>query len=436
MRSSLKPLVLGLLLCALLFPAKTGAKTLTLDTAIKKALSTHPELRSRQEEIKAASYARKATAANRWLRADLVAQAERHSDPVAVLPIKGWGQFPAFSRDIYFWEVELSLPLYEGGRVAREVKIKELETLVQKSLLHQSTEDLIANVKQVYYQILYLKTLAQAQEEQLSLLKRQHQEAAFKYRLGKIAKLDLLYFERALREEEAALLATKENLRLAKHLLALLMGEERPDFEVTGDLQAAPSDLPAEEEGETYLAARPDVKAAALRVKQAEASLERAKRAYWPTVALFSSYGRRAGAGLHHDEEVWTAGLRFELNLFDSGGKRNRLRENQAQVLAAEEHLKAVRLKAREEILTALTQIQTARAQLEKYQATEAYAREVFERERVRYQTGAGAVTDLLSAQEAWLRAKTALVKAYYNLKTARVAFELATGQMSKEYLP
>ncbi len=412
------------------------AHTLTLEEAIQKALHTHPALKARTQAIKAAEQARKATAANRWLKANFVAQAERHSDPVAVTAIKGPGAFPAFSRDIYFWEIDLSLPLYEGGRVAREVRLKEFETKLEESLWRQSAEDLIANVEQLYYQILYLKALKKTQKELLDLLKRQYQEAQLKYQVGKIARLDLLYFKRSLREEEASLLSTTANLKLAKHLLALLMGQKKALFEVEEELSTEKAHLSFDpEEIETYLDLRPDVKAAAFKVKQAQAALSRAKRTYAPEIAAFSSYGRRAGAGLHHDEEVWVAGLRFQWSLFDSGLRRHQVKERLAQVLSAQENLQAIRLKAREEILSAWTQWQTARRQIEKYQAAADYAKAAFERETVRYQSGAGSITDLLLAQSAWLKARASLLKAYYDLLSAKVSFDLATGQIAKGYL-
>ncbi len=169
------------------------AEILTLREVVEKAISFHPNLLSQKETLKATAYAKKALASQRWFQINFVAEFERHSDPVVVVPIKGPGRFPKFSRDIYFWETTLSFPLYEGGRVAKKVKFKELGLETQKSLLRQSAEDLIANVKQLYYQILFLKNLKRAQEEILSALKKQREEAALKFRLKKVAKLDFLY---------------------------------------------------------------------------------------------------------------------------------------------------------------------------------------------------------------------------------------------------
>ncbi|WP_022853658.1 TolC family protein [Thermodesulfatator atlanticus] len=410
-----------------------ATETLTLNAAIRKALDTHPALKARKENIEAASYARKAARANRWLKVDFAAQYTRHSDPVTVTPLKGPGLFPPFSRDLYSWQLNFTLPLYEGGRVAQEVRLKKLEGQMAKSLLRQSAEDLIANVKQLYLQILFLKELYQADQEITNLLRKLYDEAKLKYQLGKIPRLDLLHFQRALQEQEASLFTTRENLALAKRLLALLMGEDKARFEVTGSLKGTtyPKDLKIE----TLVNQRPDVRLALLNVKKAEAAMARIKKDYYPQVSAFSSYGRQAGSGFHHDEEIWVAGLRLDLRLFDSGVRRERLREKKSLFLAAKENLLATRLKARQEITSALTRVKTAREQIEKYKAAEEYARSAYEREAVRYQTGAGTITELLQTQEAWLRIKAGLLKAYYDLKSAEVAFELATGTISKGFL-
>ncbi len=410
-------------------------KSLSLEEAIRLALKHHPSIKAQKDALKASRFAKKATSANRWLKANLILQAERHNDPVTITSIKGPGQFPPFSRDIYFWQVEATFPLYEGGRVAQEVKIKDLEINIRQSLLRQSTEDLIANVKQLYFQVLYLKNLAKAQRELYRLLEKQYRDASLKYQVGKIAKLDLLYFKRALEEEKALLLASENNLRLAKKLLALVIGLEDTSFEVSSALEPSKKLDFNPFSADKFLDQRPDVKAAKLKVKQAEAAISRAKREYLPTLSAFSSYGRRAGAGLNNDEEVWVAGVRLNWSIFDSGVKRNLVKEKQALWLAAKEELESLRLAASQEIISAVSRINSAKSQVNRLKAAEEFAREAYKREAFRYQAGAGSINDLLQAQEAWLRTKSNLLKAYYDLNTATISFELATGQIAKEFL-
>lgn len=427
----------GFLLFLVLFFLCTSsfARVLSLDEAIRKALSFHPEVKARRLDFKATVFSKKATAARRWLRMDLDAGYERKSDPVVVVPIKGPGRFPAFSRDIYSWELRLSFPIYEGGVIAKEVKAKGFEASFKESLARQSAEDLIANVKQVYSEILYLKELKKIQRNLINALERLKKEARLKYRIGKIAYLDLLYFERTLEEEKAELEVTEKQLLLTKRVLALLMGEENTSFNVAGSVWKVKVPVFVSEDVKKLVEMRSDVEALSFKVKGARAEFERAKRLYYPVLSLFSSYGRRAGSGLNNDEEVWTAGLRLEVTLFDSGLRRNQVREKRSTFLSAQMELEALRISAERQISEARTQIDTAKALIKRFEAAAKYAEEAYKRECVRYRTGAGSVVDLLSAHTAWLRTKAALVKAYYELRSAVISFELAAGIIGKGYL-
>ncbi len=411
-------------------------RIITIDCAVRRALSFRPEIKARKKSVRAWEFSKKATHSRRWASVDLNLGAERHNNPVAVVPIKGKGKFPTFSRDIYSWELTMSFPLYEGGRISKETKLKGLGKLLEESLLRQSAQDLIANTKQVFYQVLFFKRLVKIHEKMLSVLSEQREKAFLKYRFGKIPKLDLLYFDRALSEEEADLSSARENLRLSKRILALLMGEKTTGFEIAGNIEGPEKEKIPNGDIESLISQREDVKSARLKVEKSRISLERARREYLPEIYLTSSYGHRAGSGFHNDEEVWFLGAKLKLNIFDSGVKRNTVREKILSLASEKENLRAVQLRAREEILRAISKIRIAKDEIKKYSSAEIYSREAFKRESLRYQTGAGSITDLLSAHEAWLRVKTALAKAHYDLKVAIVSLELAAGTISKGYLP
>ncbi len=412
-----------------------ASETITLDQAIKEAIQHHPGIKAVKRQIEALGFSRKKEAAKRWLNVDFYATAERHSSPITVVPISAPGKFPEFSRDIYSWEIKASIPIYDGGRVSRLVKIKDLELLSEKDFLKSSVEDLIANVKQLYFAVLYLKTLKKANEKLLEILKKEEQLADLKYKAGKVAQLDLLYFERARLQEEASLEEVKKKLEATKEILSLLMGREKCDFVVQGDIFKLPLEkIPQNKVLTSLIEDRSDVKMAQVKVSQSEAAVELAKREFWPKLSLFSSYGYRAGAGLNYRKEVWTIGIQLSIPIFDSGVREYQVMENQRKLLAAIDQLKATKLKAKEEIINALAEIKAYKTQIRKYKASVRFAKEVFEKESVRYRTGAGNIVDLLSAQEAWLKAKMALIKAYFDLHTAMVKLELNTGQIAKGY--
>ncbi|OAQ20805.1 TolC family protein [Thermosulfurimonas dismutans] len=425
-----------LILSALLFlGCPLLVEALTLSEAISRALENNPEILARGHEVAAAEAARQAEWGALLPQVNLLAQASRLSDPQAVTSIKGPNRFPSFSRDIYLFDVNLVLPLYEGGRIRKRVKMAKLETALRESLKYQTALDLIANVRETYLLALYLKALVQAREKTLEALKRVAEEARLRLSVGRIAPLDLMRIETQVKAEEAALAESREALRRAKEALSVLMGEPpRSDFELTGKLEERLIE-PEAPDWERVLACRPDIAAQRRAVARAEEAVKLAFRGHFPAVELFSNYGRRAGSGFNDSEEVWEAGVRLKLNFFSGGTLSARVAEARAKWLAEREKLRALELSARKEISTALSHLAETREQIAHFEAARQTAKEAFRVASLKYRTGAGTVTDMLLSQAAWFSAETDYLSALYRHAQALIAYERATAEIARGFL-
>ncbi len=430
----MKPLkCLGLSFLFFLF-STVHIPALTLKDALQEALTKNPEILARGFEVSASKSSYRAEQGALLPQVNLMAQASRFSDPQAVVPIKGPGNFPAFSRDIYLFNINLELPLYEGGRIRKRIKLTELETAIQESLKNQTALDLLANVKDTFYLGLYLKELVSAREKTLSALKREEKEAELRLKVGRIPPLDLMRIKTQVRAEEAALAAAREGLRRAKDALAVLLGRPpESEFPLEGELQAAKR--PEEVNPDLALSCRPDILAQREAVKKAEELAELAFREHFPGVDLYSSYGRRAGSGLNDSEEIWEAGVRLRINIFSGGTISARVAEARSRALAERERLRLLELSARREIADALSLITQAQKEVAHFEAARATAKEAFRVESLKYRTGAGTVTDMLLAQAAWAQAEADYLGARYRLAKAYVAYERATTLIARGWL-
>lgn len=428
-----KPALLFLILLLALAGVRI-APALTLEEALREALAKNPEILARGHEVRAAGSAVRAERGKLLPQINFMAQASRLSDPQPVVSIKGPGKFPAFSRDIYLSEVDLVLPLYAGGRLRKRVRIAEIERALRESLKDQTALDLLANVKDTFYLGLYLRELVSAREKTLSALRREEKEAELRLKVGRIPPLDLLRIRTQVRAEEAALAAAREGLRRAKEALSVLLGRPpESDFELEGSILRVQK--PKEVSPDLALSCRPDILAQREAVRKAEELAALAFREHFPELDLYSSYGRKAGSGFNHSEEVWEAGVRLRLNLFSGGTISARVAEARSRALAERERLRLLELSARREIADALSLIAQAEEEVAHLEAARATAREAFRVESVRYRTGAGTVTDMLLAQAAWARAEADYLGARYRLAKAYVAYERATTLLARGWL-
>ncbi len=415
--------------------ARAEKSSLTFTEAIEKAVQHNPSILAHEHEWKASIKGYKAEKGRLYPQVNFHAQASRLSDPQFVVPIKKPGTFPALSRDIYQFSFEGTLPLYQGGRLKRRVKISELVIAMQKSLEKQTALDLIANVKNTFFLALYLKRLVSARERTLEALKREEREARLRLKVGRIPPLDLMRIETQVRAEEAALSAAKEALKRAKEALSVLMGEApRSDFDLVGSLDAASFKF-EEVDPEMALSCRPDIFAQKKAVEKTEEEVKLAFGEHLPSIDLFANYGRRAGSGFHHSEEVWEAGVRLKLNIFSGGTISAKVAQKRAELLAEREHLRALELSARKEIANAISLISQAKEEVAHLDAARKTAKEAFRVERLKYRTGAGTVTDMLLAQAAWAQAEADYLGALYRLASAFVEYQRATAQIVRGWI-
>lgn len=401
-----------------------------LDEAVSMALRQSPLLGEKAHERKEAEEAARAAQGELLPRLDAEVSAQRLSDPSAVVPIKSFGGSPPFfSRDLYSATVDLTYPVFSGGRIQARVAAAGFERSASLRRETLAAQALVADVKTAFYRILALKEQVRATRESRDAAARLRDDAKKRLEAGDLAPVDLLRIETRLEQEEQIHTQARAGLERARNAFRAILGADGP-VDAEGDLaEPAPVDTAEGEEIEALVEGREDVKAALAEVSR-EAENVRVERAgLLPSLDLVGEYGRKAGSGLDGDEEVWSAGLKIRQNIFDGGIVRHRARGAEARNEAARERLRQTRLAARREILDAFSLIGEARARLSAAHSAEKTASEAYRLERTRYLNGLSSTSDALLAQADLLRARSDVISTLADLNAAVISYEFATGK-------
>ena len=425
----------GFCLLFLLLPINGMAAdhhALSLHEAIAAALRNNPLIKARGAEVAGAVEGEKASKGELLPRLDAYTGYQRTSDPVVVVPIKGFNTTPpTFSRDHYQAGIAFSLPLYEGGRRWTRITAAELSKAIADQELTFSRQETIANVTNTFKQILSLQELETAQQQSLDALKKARDDVDRRLELGRAAPVDLMKMDAQVAREEQDLIHTREAARRSRQLLAALLGRNPAVLPaVAGKLSSDVPPLPEADE-ETLAAMvekRPDIRKTAREVELAAANVKLQRGYHFPDVALTGDYGQRAGSGLNDSEEVWTAGVNVRFNVFNGGVISARVRQAEAGLAAARERLRQQKLAAMTEIQQARSRMREADGKIAMALKTIQSARESYRIEELKYRTGAGTITDSLLAQAAWFQAEALKAEAVYELEKAVVDYRLATG--------
>ena len=422
---------LALLWLLVFFPAgiRAAPPPLTLDQAIAIALRDSPLVIAGRHQVAAAGFGRQAAKGNLYPRLDSYASYRRQSDPSVVVPIKEFGgPSPMFSRDHYSLGVTLKIPVYEGGRLRREVSAAELSRAVSRAGLNLTGQELVANVTTVFKRIPYLEKQLESSSFTLNALKKAGDDTRIRLESGRVAPVDLMRINTQIAAQEQALAALEEECRRTRQLLAQLLGREpEPPLAITGEL-ALPPEIPLPSPQLPDISQRPDIRKAQNQVRLAENKVKLLQGYHLPSIDLIGDYGRRAGSGLEADEEVWSGGVAVSFNLFSGGSISARVDQAGAELLAAREELRRIRLAALTQVSNALSRLRETRARYRVAEQKTKTARETFRIEELKYKKGAGSITDSLLAQSSWFQADARRIMAVYNYHTALIDYELALG--------
>ncbi|OCC16014.1 Outer membrane protein [Dissulfuribacter thermophilus] len=413
------------------FSSEAGAKEgISLKQAIEIALKESPLLKSRSSEVRATKAMLGAAKGALLPRIDAYTSYFRFSDPQVVVPIKSFhGAIPEFSRDQYRVGIGIKIPIFVGGRLRTQVDLSEISALISREQLNLTREQLIYNITNVYNEILFLKGLGEAQNETLMALKRLLDDSRSKLKVGRLAPVDVMRVETQVMAQEEALISTRQGILKGLYTLSQLIGRDPGEIEdVVGALEDDLYEPEIQGDWDSLVENRPDVQIALREVRLAEKKVRLEKGLNLPTIDIVGDYGRRAGGGFEGSEEVWSAGINLGLNIFSGGVISARIREAKERVIAARERLRHTRLLAKREIKSAIASITEAKKRVEAAKAALKSAKESYRIEELKYQAGAGTVTDTLLAQSAWLQARANVLRALFDLKRARADLALSTG--------
>ncbi|GAB3472287.1 hypothetical protein GCM10027321_45120 [Massilia terrae] len=341
-----------------------------LDALVEQALRSSPTLKQANARLAQARENYNALAgATEWPRADLALDASRQkisSAAIAGGSFLGSRTIPPFSLYDARVNVSYSLDLFGANRAARQALAEQAE--YQRFELEAARLTLAGNVVTTVIRHAALAAQIDLSERMVAIRERQLRIAQGRLAAGGIAESDLLAQRILLQQSRSSIPALRTQLAQASHLLAVLLDRtpaNAPDTPAL-DAIALPSELPVSIPAR-LAGRRPDIRAAAALMYQADANLGVATANLFPQITLTGSAGAE-GTKVSEMASVWALGAGLTQPLFHGG-------ELQAKRRAAEAAHSATFWAYRQTVLEGLQQVADALRALE-LDAEELAARE------------------------------------------------------------
>jgi outer membrane protein TolC len=430
-----------------------GNNAYTLDEAIATALENNRLKTISQKSVAIAEAQYKQARATYWptlslnanfLRRDETAifqyPAQRFDLAPGMLPTV---EVPALDidllgRDTSRYSLEMTYPLYTGGKRASLIDQARLGIDIATMEVHRTNLQIVQDVKRYYYAALYTQELtALAQEITISFeVLRDITQAFYDGGSNSVNKLDLLQTKlaHALAESTYEELASKHQAALAA--LAFTMGLEwQEQIQLaTKEYPDTAIDLELDELIEQALKFNPQIDQLALAVEAYEAKVDEAKSDHYPTIGLMASIDKfnndlDGGLSTDENEHSWRLAIGMELKLFDGGLTKHRIAVAKAEQAQKEQQMLLLSESTATQIKHLFIQTDAARKQVDITLRAADTSQQNLDLSNRAYQTGAVETEKVIKANlmDAMVRANLARASHDQALHLAEIAYLLGS---------
>ena len=347
---------------------------------------------------------------------------------------------PTFEAQVWQWPVNTGNPANTNmymlmfgqavpGRGKRALRSGLLETDVElaAAAIAIATRDIIDRVERVYADLFLVRREREIQHANVRLLRQLADLTDVKYRTGRISQQDVLKAVVELSKIQVHLIVLDEREQLAAAELNTLLN--RPVADTVG-LLVTPAETvvlpPVHELQRLALDQQPDLKAAELEVRRAEAALSVVRSDYRPDFSVTGGYMLMPG-----QRDAWMAkvGITWPKAPWAKPRMDAKAAEATASMAAAQARRDAVVSATREAVYTAHTRAQAASRRASLLRTTIVpQSEQTLEVSRVGYQTDQVDFLVLVDNQRVLLDMQVDYFRAVNDLERARAALKRAVG--------
>ncbi len=392
-----------------------AGQVLTLNEAVRRALEANLTLQRTRTEVNAADLQRRALLATVFPKVSLQGSTTQNSEEVSF----GDGEDSRVILPANDWSYRLSVtqPIYAGNRERRALQQAKLATQSARQGVVLTEEQVLTSVIADYLGILEGEALLAVEQRNLDLAGNRQKQAQDLYDAGETTRVEVLRATSDIKAAERRIASARQLRDAAESRLRLDLGVEgaAAPIQVTDPGSLFPA-LPPEPaiytEAERL---RPEIAQAQTAIEIARLEVLKQKGALLPVVAAEGGWIKQRSTFPSDEYGFFT--LRMNVPIYQGGEVKAKTAFARERLRQAEMSLEQTRQTVREQVRTALLDLQATEANLR-------LAREQLTAAEAEYQQA----SELYQAQEI-----TALESESAETSLAEARRAVATGELDRD---
>ena len=401
----------------------TGLNAITLEQAIKTAIKHNPSINKSSIDIDIRKKLTKQAEAVRFGQFDALASYDKYDSERTMQPFN----IKYLSENIFSVGAQYNLPIFTGFELTENIKISKLNEKITYFSNKLNKNQIIFNIKSVYYKILSLKKQLKAMYNYKDSLKELLKNVDLMVATGKKPEVDLYKIEYDVKNADAAIAQLQNNINTLKYALKEIMGKK--DFKIGNieDINLTKNFSP-EKIGSKNLTS---IKRVNAKSSIASSNIKKAKSEYFPKLYLnaniFENYDDNG-----NDINIWQVTLNMKFDIFDFGKRKNSVEEKKLEKLKIDFEKLEIELKKDKDTADAINKVKTEEANIEAFKNQIKFAKESERIEKMKYEEGVSQIYDYLYAKTRRYIAESKYYDALYNRENAIAYYYYVTEKFAK----
>ncbi|MBQ2007965.1 MAG: TolC family protein [Alistipes sp.] len=411
--------------------SQQGALVLTLDDALKIALSESPTVQIADQTIQAKKYAKKGTYAALWPEISASASYQRYIEKPSFHIM---GQTVKMgTTNTMAGGFSAAMP-FINAQLWKSLKLSGMDVELAVEQARSSRIDMIEQVSKAFYQVLLAKDSYEVYKRVYDNAAENHKIVEKRYSVGQVSEYDFIRSQVNVANAEPNVFNAENTIALALWQLKALLGMDLDVLvDCAGTLADYEAQMSAQIDSQNGLVNNSTLKQLDIQERMLTQNLKIQRAANLPTLAGSINYQWTAmdeTMKISNFNWMGSSTAAFSLNVpIFSGGKR-RAAINQAKIDLAKMQLQ--REDAERQLrMAAMSYYSSMQTNLKQYHAasqTISQAKRGYDIAVKRYEVGSGTLVEIDNSQLAYTQAELSRSNAIYNYLINKVSLDKLSG--------
>ena len=418
---------LGLALPAAGFSAEPS-RVLTFKQAVQMGIDYSPTLAAAREDLVSAQYGKKEAFTNYLPSFNTNYNWQYNDYPPSRLKF-GNTIIEASSQHTYQWNTSLTQPIFTGYRITSTYKLAELGVDLAQVQLDLAVLDVILSINEAYILYLQAQKSLEVNRQSVILLNSQLKTSQDFYEVGIIPINDVLKVKVELANAQQEEVKAENSVAVTRARLNSLLGlPVDQSLEVEDILRYRPMEITYPQARNLARVDRPELKAAEIKIKQGDQSIQKAQSGFYPEVRVqgtytFTSDRPEMGDSYYYDPTDWEVLTTLNWTFWEWGRTSHQV----SQQKAAKRRVEALRRDLEDQVDL---QVKQTYLFVEESQKNIATAKTSITQAEENYRITMERYKEQLTTNTEVLDAQTLLTKARNNYYTALTTYFLAGARL------